>query len=101
MSSARKAVMTSLALMVLRRRLQRQSGPTAAVALLGLELLGPRILGIRRLLAWTLALTIVGGIAVAAIWWWRRGARTQSAPEPPAEPVTVPVRPPAPAPEAA
>ena len=91
--------MTTIGLMVLRRRLQQRSGPTAAVALLALELFGPRILRIRRLLAWTLALTIVGGIAVAAMWWWRRGGGTQSAPSSPApDPVAAPVRPPAPAP---
>jgi hypothetical protein len=90
--SLRRAVVTSVALMLLRRRLQRQSGPAAAVALLGMELLGPRILGLRRLLMWTLALTIVGGIALGALWWWRRGGGSEPrweptlAPEPPSGP---------------
>jgi len=85
--SARRAVMTSLALMVLRRRLQRRSGPGAAIALVGLELFGPRILRMRRVLVWVLALTIVGGIVVAAIWWMRRGGTV--APEPPTAPTVV------------
>jgi len=95
-ASVRRALITSIGLMVLRRRLQRQSGPGAAVALLGLELFGPRILQARRLLTWALALTIVGGIAVAAIWWWRRGGSTTPVadpwpePEPAAEPVPEP-----------
>ena len=73
----RRALVTSIGLMLLRRRLQRQSGPGAAIALVGLQLLGPRILQVRRLLVWALALTIVGGIAVAAVWWWRRGSRPE------------------------
>ncbi len=91
MGSARRAIVTSVGLMLVRRRLQRKSGPMAAVALFGLELFGARILKLRRLLALTLALTIVGAVVVAAIWWWRRGAgaRVAAAPEPPAEPVTV------------
>jgi hypothetical protein len=78
--------------MVLRRRLQRQSGPGAAVALIGLELLGPRIFRLRRLLAWAVALTIVGGVALAALWWWRRGGGSEPrwepslAPDPPGGP---------------
>jgi hypothetical protein len=78
----RRALVTSVGLMLLRRRLQRQSGPSAAIALIGLQLLGPRILMVRRLLAWALALTIVGGIALAALWWYRRGRRPDVAWEP-------------------
>jgi hypothetical protein len=89
-SSVRRAVLTSIGLMVLRRRLQRQSGPGAAIALVGLELFGPRIFQARRLVAWALALTIVGGIAVAAIWWWRRNGATTTVAEPEPEPEPVP-----------
>ncbi len=78
----RRALVTSIGLVLLRRRLQRQSGPGAAIALLALQLLGPRILHVRRLIVWALALTIVGGIAVAAIWWWRRGGSPEAAWEP-------------------
>jgi hypothetical protein len=80
--SARSALMTSIGLMILRRRLQRRGGPGAAVALVGLELFGPRILRARRVLVWVSALTIVGGIAAAAIWWARRGGRVTSEPAP-------------------
>jgi hypothetical protein len=114
-ASVRRALITSIGLMVVRRRLQRQSGPGAAVALLGLELFGPRILQARRLLRWALALTIVGGIAVAAIWWWRRSGSTTpvadpwpepepepaAEPEPEPEPVVPPVAEPVPPPAAA
>ncbi len=78
----RRAFVTSIGLMLLRRRLQRQNGPGAAIALVGLQLLGPRILQVRRLLAWALALTIVGGIALAAIWWWRRDSGSEETWEP-------------------
>ena len=42
--SVRRALITSVGLMLVRRKLQRQSGPGAAIALVGLELFGPRIL---------------------------------------------------------
>ena len=80
--SARNALMTSVGLMLLRRRLQRQSGPAAAVALVGLELFGPRILRMRRVLVWLLALTVVGGLVAAAIWWARRGGSADREPAP-------------------
>ena len=106
MGPARRAIVTSVGLMLLRRRLHRQSGPMAAVALFGLELFGARILKLRRLLVWTLVLTMVGAVVVAAIWWWRRGrgrspaAAAETPPE--AEPVTIRTpTPPDPAPEAA
>jgi hypothetical protein len=88
----RRALMTSIGLALVRRKLQRQKGPGAAVALVGLELFGPRILQLRRLLVWALALTIVGGIVVAAVWWWRRpGSTATEAPTatPPAGPQPV------------
>jgi hypothetical protein len=70
--SARRALVTSIGLMLVRRRLQKQGGLAAAGALLGLELFGPRILGLRRLLGWVLALTLVGAVVLVALWWLRR-----------------------------
>ena len=67
--------------MLLRRRLQRQSGPGAAAALVALELVGPRLFRLRRLALWIMALTIVGGLVAAAIWWWTR--QDAAAVEPP------------------
>ena len=82
MGSARRALVTSIGLVLLRRRLQRQSGPGAALALVALELVGPRLFRLRRLALWILALTIVGGLVAGAIWWW---TRQNAAPvEPPA-----------------
>jgi len=98
MGSARRTLVTAIGLMVLRRRLQRRGGPTAALALLGLEILGPNVLRLRRLLVWVLALTIVGGIAAAVIWWWLRSRGDEPEPIPP---VTVPAPQPAPPPTAA
>jgi hypothetical protein len=82
----RRALVTSIGLVLLRRRLEKQSGPKAAIALLALQLLGPRIVHLRRMIVWAVALTIVGGIAVAAVWWWRRGR----SPEPTWEPALAP-----------
>ncbi len=82
MGSARRALVTSIGLVLLRRRLQRQSGPGAALALVGLELFGPRILRLRRLALWVLALTIVGGLVAAAIWWWTRHDASSVEPPP-------------------
>jgi hypothetical protein len=93
MSHARRTLLTSLGLILLRRRLQRQSGPAAALTLLGLELVGPRILSGRRLFAWALALTVVGGIAAVAIWWWwRRSSKhaVSGEPTPAATPQATP-----------
>jgi hypothetical protein len=103
MDSVRRALVTSVGLMLLRRKLQRRGGAPAAVALLGLELFGPRILRIRRLLVWAVALTIVGGIAAAAVWWWRRKGPSPipaegspaAQPEPPAPPSAPPAAAPA------
>ena len=78
----RRALFTSVGLMLVRRRLRRQGGPGAAVALVGLQLFGPSIFRARRVLVWALALTVVGGIVVAALWWWRRGRRSEGIPEP-------------------
>ena len=97
MGSARRTLRTAIGLMVLRRRLQRRGGPAAAVALLGLEILGPNVLRLRRLLVWALALTIVGGIVAAVIWWWLRSSGDEPEPIPP---VTMPAPQPAPPPTA-
>lgn len=84
MGSARRALVTSIGLVLLRRRLQRQSGPGAALALVALELVGPRLFRLRRLVLWLLALTIVGLLVAAAIWWWAR--RDAASIEPPSVP---------------
>ncbi len=85
--SARRALVTSIGLVVLRRRLQRQRGPGAAAALVALELFGPRLFRLRRLALWILALTIVGGLVAGAIWWWTRQSNR------PVEPPPVPETP--------
>jgi uncharacterized iron-regulated membrane protein len=80
--SARRALVTSIGLVLLRRRLQRQSGPGAAAALVALELFGPRLFRLRRLALWILALTIVGGLVAGAIWWWTRQSSRPGEPAP-------------------
>ncbi len=84
--SLRRALVTSIGLVLLRRRLQRQSGPGAAAALVALELFGPRLFKLRRLLLWAVALTIVGGLIAAAIWW--RSRQSGRPDEPPVVPDT-------------
>ena len=86
MGPARRALVTSIGLVLLRRRLQRRSGPGAAAALVALELFGPRLFRLRRLAMWILALTIIGGLVAAAIWWWMR--QHVSSVEPPSVPET-------------
>jgi hypothetical protein len=91
---------TSIGLMLLRRKLQRRGGPTAALALLGLEILGPKVLYARRVVTLVLVLTIVGGIVAAVIWWWLRAARNEPEPIPSAAPPDAPPPSPAPVPVA-
>src|SRR3972149_1770689 len=67
MGPARRALVTSIGLVLLRPRLQRRSGPGAAAALVALELFGPRLFRLRRLAMWILALTIIGGLGGAAV----------------------------------
>jgi uncharacterized iron-regulated membrane protein len=98
--SARRTLVTTIGLMLLRRKLQRRGGPTAALALLGLEILRPKVLYARRVLTVVLVLTIVGGIVAAVIWWWRRTARNEPEPIPPTAPPSAPPASPAPAPVA-
>jgi hypothetical protein len=69
MPSARRAVVTSIALLLLRRRLRRSDSLAAPLVLVAVDMLGPRIFQLRRLLVWALALTIVGGVVAAAAWW--------------------------------
>jgi hypothetical protein len=69
MHAARRALVTSAALLILRRRLRRSDSLAAPLALVAVDVLGPRIFGLRRLLLWALALTIVGGVVAAAVWW--------------------------------
>jgi hypothetical protein len=85
-TSLRRALVTSVGLMLLRRKLQRQSGPAAAVALVGLELFGPRILLLRRLLLWLVLLTVVGAVVAGAVWWWLRSNAAEPEPIPAAAP---------------
>jgi uncharacterized membrane protein len=86
MPSPRRALLTGLGLILLRRRLRRSSGPAAAVGLVALDLFGPRIFHLRRTLAWVLALTIVGALVAAVVWWAlrrRRESSTTAAPDAP------------------
>jgi uncharacterized iron-regulated membrane protein len=106
MRELRRALVTSIGLMLVRRRLQRQEGIGAAAALIGLELFGPRVLGVRlrHLLGMVLALTIVGLLVAGLIWWLRRSPAADdetpaSEPSAAADPVP-PVQPAAPAPAA-
>jgi hypothetical protein len=93
MSSARRAAVTSIALLLLRRRLRRSDSLAAPLALVGLDVLGPRVFHLRRVLVWLLALTIVGAIVAGAIWWARRHGPELR----PGESVTGADRPPDPA----
>ncbi|HEY7380974.1 MAG TPA: hypothetical protein VH572_07175 [Gaiella sp.] len=79
MPSPRRALLTGLGLIVLRRRLRRSSGPAAAVGLVALDLFGPRIFHLRRTLTWVLALTIVGALVAVIVWWALRRRRRPSA----------------------
>lgn len=73
----------------------------AALALVGLDLVGPRLPRLRGLLVWALALTVVGAVAAAAVWWaLRRRGRGDGGdggweppPAPPPPPAQTPAEP--------
>ncbi|MDH5333351.1 MAG: hypothetical protein OEW65_05670 [Thermoleophilia bacterium] len=69
-------VTATIAWWVIRRRLRRSDNMLAPAGVAALELLGPRVLLARRLLAIAVGLTIVGLLALGLAWWLlhRRGA---------------------------
>jgi hypothetical protein len=65
----RNALTAWIAWWVLRRRLRRSDHLLAAVGVAGLELFGPRLFLVRRLFVLLAALTVIGLVAIALVWW--------------------------------
>jgi hypothetical protein len=70
MHSARRAALASIGLILVRRRLRRSQSLAAPLALVALDVVGPRVfLQLRRLAVRALALTIVGCLLAGLVWW--------------------------------